>query len=87
MCRQEKSYDLQNSHQTAVNTIVTSQAQILTRRDYVTEKSTQNIHERITSVDNYDFIMQPYKTIPRLQLQEQRIGLEPFEDKAFKTKP
>ena len=61
---------MQNSHQTAVNTIVTSRAQILTPWNYVTEKSVQNIHETITSVDNDDFIMQPYETISRIQLQE-----------------
>ena len=35
-----------NSHPTEVDTIVTSQAQILTQRNYVMERSVQNIHER-----------------------------------------
>ena len=59
-----------NSHQTAVNTIVTLQAQILTQWNYATEKSVQNIHDTITSVDNYDFIMQPYETISRIKLRK-----------------
>ena len=59
-----------NSHQTIVNTIVKSQAQILTQRNHVMKRSVQNIHEKNTSVDNYDFIMQPYETIPRIKLQK-----------------
>ena len=40
-----------------------------------------------TSVENYDFIMQPNKTIPGINFRKQRIGLEPSTvDKALKTK-
>ena len=57
-----------NSHQTTVNTIVTSHAQILTQINYVMERSVQNVHEKSTSVENYDLIMQPYETIARIKL-------------------
>ena len=34
------------------------------------ERSVQNIHEENTSVENYDFIMQPYETVPRIKLRK-----------------
>ena len=34
------------------------------------ERSVQNIHEKNTSVENYDFIMQPYVTISRIKLRK-----------------
>ena len=38
-------------------------------------------------MDYYDFVMQPYETIPRINFGKQRIGLEPSTvGKAFKTK-
>ena len=59
-----------NSHQTTVNTMVTSQTQILIQRNYVMERSVQNFHEKYTSVETHDFIMQPYETIPRIKLRK-----------------
>ena len=53
----------ENSHQTMVNPIVTSQTQILIRSNTVIER-VENY------VKNYDFIMQPYETIPRIKLRK-----------------
>ena len=51
------------------------------------ERSVQNLHKKNTSVENYDFIMQPYETIPRINFGKQRIGLAPSTvDQAFQTK-
>ena len=87
--QEKKSYDMQNSHQTTVNTIVTSQAQIFNPVKLRNRKrSVQNILGKISSVENYDFTMQSYETIPRIKLwKTTHWSIEPSTvDNAFQTK-
>ena len=55
------------------------------------ERSVQNIHEKITSVEIYDFIMQPYETIPRIKLRKTThwsrtyYSIQSIQNKTYKT--